>query len=150
LAPLLGDPPSLSRPSAEQLRRGVMGLLDWSTSRTLDEIAPLSIATPAGRQLGVDYLADGGPIVEARVQEFYGLAVHPAILRGRTPLTVSLLSPARRQIALTKDLPGFWSGGYRDMAKDMRSQYPKHDWPDDPAAATPHEGKTKARLKPRA
>ncbi len=148
LAPLLGDPPSLSRPSAEQLQRGVMGLLDWSASRTLDEIAPLSIATPAGRQLGVDYLADGGPIVEARVQEFYGLAIHPAILRGRRPLTISLLSPARRQIALTKDLPGFWSGGYRDMAKDMRSQYPKHDWPDDPAAATPHEGKTKARLKP--
>lgn len=150
LSPLLGDPPSLSHPSAEQLRRGVMTLLGWSASRTLDEIAPLSIATPAGRQLGVDYLADNAPLVEARVQEFYGLSVHPTILRGGRPLTVSLLSPSRRQIALTRDLPAFWSGGYRDMAKDMRSQYPKHDWPDNPATATPHEGKTKARLKPRA
>jgi ATP-dependent helicase HrpB len=81
------------------------------------------------------------------VQEFYGLARHPAIMEGRLALTVSLLSPARRQVALTKDLPGFWHGGYRDMAKDMRSQYPKHDWPDDPASASAHEGKTKARLK---
>jgi ATP-dependent helicase HrpB len=149
LTPLLGEPPSLSRPSTEQLRRGLLALLDWSTARILDEIAPLTIATPAGRQFAVDYLADGGPLIEARVQEFFGLAAHPAILRGNLPVTVSLLSPARRQIALTKDLPAFWRGGYRDMAKDMRSQYPKHDWPDDPSTAAAHEGKTKARLKPR-
>ncbi|MFZ5618207.1 MAG: ATP-dependent helicase C-terminal domain-containing protein, partial [Pseudomonadota bacterium] len=146
LTPLLGDPPDFSRPSADQLRRALMSLLDWSAARTLDEIAPLSIETPAGRKLPVDYLDEGGPMIEARVQEFYGLAAHPAIMRGRIALAVSLLSPARRQIAVTKDLPAFWRGGYRDMAKDMRGEYPKHDWPDDPANARAHEGKTKARL----
>jgi ATP-dependent helicase HrpB len=68
-------------------------------------------------------------------------------MRGKTPLSVSLLSPARRQIALTKNLPEFWTGGYIDMAKDMRGQYPKHDWPADPSRAHAHIGKTKARLK---
>lgn len=146
LTPLLGDPPSLARPSADQLRRGLMSLLDWSAARSLDEIAPLTIETPSGRALRVDYLSEGGPSIEARVQEFYGLASHPTIMRGRVPLTVSLLSPARRQIALTKDLPAFWSGGYTDMAKEMRGRYPRHDWPEDPAAARAHEGKTRARL----
>lgn len=146
LAPLFGDPPSIDRPTADDLRRGVFGLLDWSLQRRLDELAPLSIPAPAGRAIEIDYTAEGGPLIEGRVQEFYGLARHPAVMQGKVPLTVSLLSPARRQVALTKDLPGFWRGGYRDMAKDMRSEYPKHDWPEDPAAARAHEGKTKARL----
>lgn len=147
LAPLFGEPPSIDRPTADDLRRGALGLLDWGLQRRLDELAPLVIATPAGRSIEIDYLAEGGPRIEARVQEFYGLSRHPAVMQGKVPLTVSLLSPARRQVALTKDLPGFWRGGYRDMAKDMRSEYPKHDWPDDPAAARAHEGKTKARLQ---
>jgi ATP-dependent helicase HrpB len=147
LAPLLGDPPSLSRPTADQLRRGVLSLIDWKLQRTLDEIAPTHVAAPTGRNLAIDYRVEGGPMIEARVQEFYGLSAHPTILRGRLPLSVSLLSPARRQIALTKNLPAFWSGGYRDMAKDMRGEYPKHDWPNDPASASAHAGKTKARLK---
>jgi ATP-dependent helicase HrpB len=33
------------------------------------------------------------------------------------------------------------------MAKDMRAQYPKHDWPDDPANARAHQGLTKKRLQ---
>ena len=146
LSPLLGDPPSIDRPTADDLRRGVLGLLDWSLQRRLDDLAPRSIETPAGRLIDVNYRAEGGPRVEARVQEFYGASRHPSIMQGKVPLTVSLLSPARRQVALTKDLPAFWRGAYRDMAKDMRSEYPKHDWPEDPAAARAHEGKTKARL----
>lgn len=147
LTPLLGDPPDLNRPGADQIRRGALSLLDWNIARKLDDLAPLTIETPAGRTLTIDYLHEGGPQIEARAQEFYGIFEHPAVMRGKLRLTVSLLSPARRQIALTKDLPAFWRGGYRDMAKDMRSQYPKHDWPDDPANAKAHVGKTKAALK---
>lgn len=146
LTPLFGEPPSIDRPGPDDLRRGVLGLLDWTRQRRLDDLAPRVVATPAGRSIEIDYRAEGGPRIEARVQEFYGVSRHPAVMEGKVPLTVSLLSPARRQVALTKDLPGFWRGGYRDMAKDMRSEYPKHDWPEDPAAARAHEGKTKARL----
>lgn len=146
LAPLLGDPPSLSRPTGEALRRGVLSLIDWKLARLLDELAPTIIATPAGGRLRIDYADAGGPKIEGRAQEFYGLADHPAIMRGKFSLVVSLLSPARRPIAVTRDLPAFWRGGYADMAKDMRGRYPKHDWPDDPARARAHAGKTKARL----
>ncbi|MCH9750748.1 MAG: hypothetical protein K0U61_00880, partial [Alphaproteobacteria bacterium] len=59
---------------------------------------------------------------------------------------VQILSPGGKPVATTQDLPGFWSGGYHDMAKDMRGRYPKHDWPEDPANAKPHAGMTRARL----
>ena len=73
-----------------------------------------------------------------------GCRVHPAIADGRIAMTVALLSPAMRPVAMTRDLPAFWRGGYADMRKDMRGRYPKHDWPDDPAAAKPT-----SRAKPR-
>lgn len=149
LGSALGAPPSLDRPKADDLRRAILALLDWRQQRDLDELAPLKTSSATGRDLEIDYLAPGGPMIEARAQEFFGMTAHPTIARGRVPLVISMLSPAHRQIALTKDLPGFWKGGYADMAKDMRAEYPKHDWPIDPAAARAHQGLTKARLRDR-
>lgn len=140
------DAAALLDPAPADVARAVFSLLGCDAARRVDALAPVSIAAPSGRALAIDYLNPAGPAVEARVQEFYGAARHPRIAGGAAPLAVSLLSPAGRQVALTKDLPAFWSGGYRDMAKDMRGRYPKHDWPADPAGARPHEGRTKKRL----
>jgi len=80
------------------------------------------------------------------VQELYGADRHINVADGRVPVTLQMLSPGKKPVATTRDLPGFWAGGYTEMAKDMRGRYPKHDWPTDPAKAKPHEGMTKARL----
>jgi ATP-dependent helicase HrpB len=142
--PEAGD--QMPAPPPAETDRAILSLLDYDAVRAIDMIAPRFIDSAAGRSLGIDYAHEGGPMIEARAQEFYGMARHPAIARGAAPLLVSLLSPAGRQIALTRDLPAFWANGYRDMAKDMRGRYPKHDWPDDPATARPHEGRPKKRL----
>ncbi len=146
LSPLLGDPPSLTRPAASALADAVLSHCHWDAPRLANELAPLDLTLPSGRKAAINYLGDGAPFIEARVQECYGLSAHPSLADGRTPVAIHLLSPAKRPVAITADLPGFWRGGYADMAKDMRSRYPKHDWPDDPATAKPHEGRTKARL----
>ena len=61
----------------------------------------------------------------------------PHIAGDRVALLVQLLSPARRPLQLTRDLPGFWAGSYAEVRKEMRGRYPKHHWPEDPASATP-------------
>ena len=144
LGPLLESAASLDSVGGDQLVDAVLTLLDWPLPRELNRLAPARWTTPAGRSVEIDYAAEGGPRVECKVQEAYGLAVHPSLADGRIALTVALLSPAFRPVAVTRDLPAFWRGGYHDMRKDMKGRYPKHDWPDSPADATPT-----SRLRPR-
>lgn len=119
------------------LLNALRGWLGWSTISEIDRLAPVYWHSPKGREIKIDYTAEHAPMVAIRPQDLYGQTTHPSICDGRVPLTLSLLSPAQRQIALTRDLPGFWTGGYIDMRKDMKGRYPKHDWPEDPANASP-------------
>ena len=62
---------------------------------------------------------------------------HPIIGDPLRPLLIELLSPARRPVQTTTDLPGFWANSYADVRKDMRARYPKHPWPENPAEEAP-------------
>ncbi len=111
--------------------------LGWDAARRIDALAPAEFASPAGSGHVIDYSAPAGPTVELRVQALFGLAEHPTVGTRRIPLVLSLTSPAGRPIQTTRDLPAFWRGSWADVAKEMRGRYPKHPWPDDPAAASP-------------
>ncbi|HEX8621389.1 MAG TPA: ATP-dependent helicase HrpB [Allosphingosinicella sp.] len=111
--------------------------LGWEGRKAVDRLAPDAFETPAGSRHAIDYEAEAGPTVTVRVQALYGLSLHPAIAGGRVPLVLSLTSPAGRPIQTTRDLPGFWGGSWTAVAREMRGRYPKHPWPDDPAAAAP-------------
>jgi ATP-dependent helicase HrpB len=119
-------------------------LLPWDLRRRIDEMLPSHFTAPTGSRLPIDYDAEGGPAITVRVQELFGLERHPSVAGGKVPLTVVLTSPAHRPIQTTRDLPGFWRGSWKDVAKDLRGRYPKHPWPDDPLAAPPT-----TRAKPR-
>ncbi|MCS6947166.1 MAG: hypothetical protein NZM12_06095, partial [Steroidobacteraceae bacterium] len=75
----------------------------------------------------------------------FGMAATPRIGAGRVPVAFKLLSPAGRPLQVTRDLASFWRNAYRDVRKDMRGRYPKHDWPDDPLAAAPTRGPRRRR-----
>jgi ATP-dependent helicase HrpB len=109
--------------------------LDWSARQAIDRLAPSHFETPAGSRHAIDYAAEAGPTVTVRVQALFGLAEHPRA--GGVPLVLALTSPAGRPIQTTRDLPGFWRGSWSALAKEMRGRYPRHPWPDDPAAADP-------------
>jgi ATP-dependent helicase HrpB len=124
-------------------------LLGYEARRTVDRLAPASFETPAGSSHAIDYEAEAGPTVTTRVQALFGLAEHPGVAAGRVPLVLELTSPAGRPIQTTRDLPGFWSGSWSAVAKEMRGRYPRHPWPDDPARADPtlRTKKAQARLQ---
>ena len=108
--------------------------LPWPQGADLDEIAPAELSLPTGRSTPIDYSGDQ-PDAFVRVQDLFGVTVHPSA--GGVPIRLHLLSPADRPIQVTADLPGFWSGSWADVKKDMAGRYPKHQWPDDPANADP-------------
>ncbi|TSJ64565.1 ATP-dependent helicase HrpB [Starkeya sp. 3C] len=144
LAPQLDGLTALGQINADVLGRALGGLLPWELTRRMEQEAPSHFEVPTGSRLPIDYAAEGGPTLSVRVQELFGLTTHPAIAGGRVPLVLALLSPAHRPIQLTRDLPSFWSGSWRDVRADMRGRYPKHPWPEDPASAAPTR-----RAKPR-
>ncbi|WP_294333707.1 ATP-dependent helicase HrpB [uncultured Sphingomonas sp.] len=121
--------------SPESLTQALQNLLGWDGQKTLDRLAPARFETPAGSSHAIDYAAEAGPTVEVRVQALFGLAEHPMV-GGHVPLVLSLTSPAGRPIQTTRDLPGFWKGSWAAVAKEMRGRYPRHPWPEDPAAAS--------------
>jgi ATP-dependent helicase HrpB len=137
LPPLVAGRRRLDAIAPGALNDGLRGLLSWDEAQRIDRLAPPAFTSPAGSTHAIDYAAEGGPRVELRVQALYGLAEHPVIGTDRVPLVLSLTSPAGRPIQTTRDLPGFWRGSWADVSKEMRGRYPRHPWPDDPAAADP-------------
>ncbi|WP_436201779.1 ATP-dependent helicase HrpB [Astrobacterium formosum] len=135
LVPALFGKTSLSQLGADDLGNGLAGLLPHGLRRRLDAEAPTHFAAPSGSQVPIDYGGEDGPKLSIRVQELFGLSVHPTTARGRVPLLIELLSPAHRPVQLTRDLPGFWRGSYAAVRTEMRGRYPRHPWPDDPMSA---------------
>ncbi len=144
LAPFLVGKTKLDEIAAADLSSALDAALPWDMARRLVDEAPTHFQAPTGTAAPIDYEAEGGPAIALRVQELFGLNEHPALAGGRIPLTLHLLSPAHRPIQITRDLPGFWRGSWATVRSDLRGRYPRHFWPEDPAAAAPT-----ARAKPR-
>ncbi|KQT47144.1 ATP-dependent helicase [Devosia sp. Leaf420] len=140
---ILGET-KLSAISADHLGQALDGLLPWAKKQEIEKLLPSHFSAPSGSHLPIDYASENGPALEIRVQELFGLDRHPSIANGRIPLLLVLLSPAHRPIQTTRDLPGFWRGSWKDVAKDLKGRYPRHPWPEDPIAAP-----ATSRAKPR-
>jgi ATP-dependent helicase HrpB len=141
--PFQAEARGLADISPSGLSNGLMSLVPHDLQRELSRLAPTHFEAPTGQRHPIQY--DGGePQLTIRVQELFGLKQHPSIGGGRLPLVLELTSPAHRPIQTTRDLPGFWAGSWRDVRADMRGRYPRHPWPEDPAAAAPT-----TRVKPR-
>lgn len=137
LGPYLGNINSLNEFNKLDAGRLLRDSLDWQLRRTLDEALPTHYPMATGTQAPIRYEDDGRAMLRVRLQEAYGMAATPLLAGGRLKLTMELLSPAQRPLALTADLASFWQGPYQDVKKEMRGRYPKHLWPDDPANTLP-------------
>ncbi|WP_207476643.1 ATP-dependent helicase HrpB [Arenibaculum pallidiluteum] len=137
LAPHLGSVTRRAHLDRLDLAQALRATLDWTLQRRLDELAPTHVSVPSGSRIPIDYASGEIPVLAVRLQEMFGLAETPAVARGRVPLLLHLLSPAHRPVQVTRDLAGFWASSYKAVKADMKGQYPKHHWPDDPMSAAP-------------
>ncbi len=143
LTPFLGGITRRAHLTRLDLSQALRSLLDWNQTRRLDELAPTHVAVPSGSRVPIDYSGEV-PVLAVRLQEMFGCAETPRIADGQVPLLMHLLSPARRPVQVTRDLASFWANAYHAVKADLKGQYPKHWWPDDPMQAEPT-----ARAKPR-
>ncbi|MFI7599583.1 ATP-dependent helicase HrpB [Actinoplanes sp. NPDC049681] len=118
---------------ATALRR----LLPWEIAGRLDEMAPERLPVPSGSAIRVDYGEPAAPVLAVKLQETFGWQDTPRLAGGRVPVVLHLLSPAGRPLAVTGDLASFWVNAYPQVRAEMRGRYPRHPWPEDPAAAAP-------------
>ena len=140
LAPFLQRATNRSDLAAIDLEMVLTTMLSWDQQSQLTTLLPPTLLTAAGRTVEIDYQRDN-PTVSVRVQDMFGTLTHPMIADD-IPLTIELLSPADRPIQITNDLPGFWSGSWVMVRKELAGRYPKHQWPLDPSTAAPKRLKT--------
>ena len=140
---------------AERAARGIRSLGDLDIERgftedegrRLDRMAPPTIGVPSGREVRLDYQADGSVSAAVKLQELFGLADTPRVGPRREPVLLALLAPNGRPVQMTRDLRSFWERTYPEVRKELRGRYPKHPWPEDPWTATPTARTTRRGVK---
>lgn len=145
LAPFLDGVTRRDHLARLDLAAALYARLEWKQARRLDEGAPTHLEVPSGSRLRLEYASGQAPVLAVKLQEMFGCADTPRIAWGRVPVTLHLLSPARRPIQVTQDLRGFWDRTYAEVKKELKGRYPRHPWPDDPWNAPPTRRTTRAR-----
>jgi len=121
---------SLDELKSVSLKEVILAGMDARLRSRLEREAPERVELPGGRRLKVHYEPGKPPWIEARLQEFFGMAKTPAICAGRLPLTVRLLAPNMRPVQVTQDLASFWKVHYPELRRRLQRRHPKHAWPE--------------------
>lgn len=144
LGPFIHGKQRWSELAGMDLLPALNSLLDYPQQQRLNELAPTRLTIPTGQAITLDYSADNGPVLAAKLQALFGWTETPRVVAGRVPVVIHLLSPAQRPLAVTADLASFWVNVYPEVRKDMRGRYPKHPWPEDPLTAEAKQGTKKS------
>jgi ATP-dependent helicase HrpB len=131
LMPLLTNCRSRKALQNLNLKQALINRLGWDKVKDFEALVPETIQVPSGSHYKIDY-SQNPPILAVKLQEMFGYQGKPSICNGRIALMLHLLSPARRPLQITQDLPYFWTNSYFEVRKDMRGRYPRHPWPENP------------------
>lgn len=115
--------------------------LSFELQSQLDALAPERIKVPSGSMIKLKYTENGDvPVLAVRLQEVFGLEDTPTVCNRQVKVLMHLLSPGFKPVQITGDLKSFWKNAYFEVRKELRSRYPKHEWPEDPSKAEPIRG----------
>ena len=96
----------------------------------IDSLAPTSIRLPIAQlPMSIDY-SRPAPSVMLQLQDAFGIeTMSCSVGNGTLPVTLRLLSPKGEELASCNDLKDFWADQYTSIRKQMRSKFPKLEWP---------------------
>lgn len=143
LTPELEQVAAGTRVERIDLTAALQRLLPWPEAARMDSLTPQRIGVPSGATVRLAWPAPeehtddeiASPVLAVKLQECFGWTASPAVLDGRVPIVLHLLSPARRPLAVTSDLASFWENIYPQVRAENRGRYIKHPWPEDPLTA---------------
>lgn len=115
--------------------------LPQDLQKKLNGLAPTKLDVPSGSTVKLNYQASGSdPILAVRLQECFGLEETPTVNKGKINVLMHLLSPGYKVVQITDDLKSFWANAYFEVRKDLKGQYKRHFWPEDPQDAKAIKG----------
>jgi ATP-dependent helicase HrpB len=101
----------------------------------LDELLPLTVAWPDGRQLKLlyhDFDEEEGtaPFAELQMKlhECFPLKEHPRLCEGRLPVKLWLCAPDGRRLEPTLDWPAFRASQYPKLKRALQQKYAGVTW----------------------
>lgn len=142
LAPYLEQTTHKNHLKKLNLKQILLDQLNWQQQKEMDALAPVTVNVASGSNIALNY-STNPPSLEVKLQEMFGCLKTPSV--AGIPVKIFLLSPAKKPLAITQDLPFFWKEVYPEIKKEMRGRYPKHPWPEDPLTALATQ-KTKKAL----
>ena len=103
--------------------------LSGENAAALRRLAPENVQLENGYETPVDYTLSP-PVIRVRIQKAFGTYHLPRVGGGKVMVMIHLCAPNGRPAQVTQDLESFWSTGYKEVRKQLRGRYPKHDWPE--------------------
>lgn len=102
----------------------------------LDELVPVSLPWAEGRKLKLLYQEqardeDGqpnAPELQVKLQECFGLKIHPHICEGRLPVKLWLCAPDGKRLEATFNWPAFRTNSYPKLKLQLQKKYPGVPW----------------------
>jgi len=113
----------------------ISSYLGFEKMKKVESLLPERLILATGTEVAILYLSSGEVVSRILLQELFGSSESPRIA-GRA-ITLELLSPAKRTLQTTKDLRSFWMNAYPALRSELKRDYPRHSWPEDPIAANP-------------
>lgn len=97
----------------------------------LEKLAPAFLEVPTGHKIKLKYSPLGlQPVLAVRLQEVFSWQETPKINGGKVSVLMHLLSPGFKPVQATSDLKSFWQNAYKEVRKELKRRYPKHQWPE--------------------
>ncbi len=134
---LLGDSSYNLETILEAFVLEVFNYLNSENLYDLETDLPLGLQLNDKRKVSINYDVTNGIHCESYIQDFYGLALVPSILKGKEKIKIHLLGPHKRALQVTMDLMSFWEKTYKELYGELKRDYPRHHWALDPKNAKP-------------